>query len=145
MFPGNGPQRRIARCDSSNMVNDAISDLLVQIKNGYMAKNATVELPWSKLKEAVVKVMADNNFVGGYEVIDDRSLVIKLKYEGKKPVLTDVKRVSKPSLRVYAGKGNLPKVLGGLGILIVSTPMGLMTGKDAYKKGIGGEVICKIW
>ncbi|OGG18867.1 30S ribosomal protein S8 [Candidatus Gottesmanbacteria bacterium RIFCSPHIGHO2_01_FULL_47_48] len=129
------------------MVNDPISDLLSQIKNGYQAKKAEVSLPWSKSRETIAKVMAAEGYVASCEVVANghKQLLIKLRYSDKQPAITEIKRVSRPSLRVYVNKNNLPKVLGGLGISIISTPMGIMTGKEAKKKQVGGEVICKIW
>lgn len=126
------------------MVNDPISDMLIRMKNGYMAGKAEVVLPWSKLKENLAKILVKNNFLLE-ENKSDRDLILKLKYNGVVPTLTDVKRVSKPSLRIYAGKNDLPKVLSGVGVSIISTPKGLMTNKEAHKAGLGGEVICEIW
>ncbi len=130
------------------MVGDSISDMLARIKNGYMAKKATVILPWSRAKEAVIKVLADNGYVMAYQVKGSepkRVLEVKLKYDGKQPAVVDVRRVSRPSLRVYAGKNNLPRVLGGLGLAIISTPMGMMTDKEARKQKVGGEIIAEVW
>ncbi len=105
-----------------------------------MAKNSQVVAPWSKLKETVAKLLVKEGYLEGLEVKDNQ-LVMKLK----KDAFTDVTIVSRPSLRVYAKKDDLPRVLGGQGIAIVSTPAGIMTDKEARKKNMGGEVICKIW
>jgi len=125
------------------MVNDPISDLLARIRNGYLAKNQTVALPWSKLKENLADILVKNSFLLEKDK-NKRDLILKLKYNGAVPAVRNIKRVSKPSLRIYAGKNKLPRVLGGMGISIISTPQGLMTNKEAYKKGLGGEVICEV-
>ncbi len=130
------------------MVNDPLGDALIQIKNGYLAGKETVTVPFSKIKEELVKLLAKTSFISSYETYGNdpkRTLLIKLKYIDKKPVLTNVVRLSKPGLRIYVNKDNIPNVLGGLGITIISTPKGLTTGNLARKKKIGGEVICKIW
>ena len=125
------------------MVNDPISDLLTRIRNGYLAKNQTVALPWSKLKENLAEILVKNGFLLEKEK-NEQDLILKLKYNGGVPALKNIKRVSKPSLRIYAGKNKLPRVLWGMGIAVISTPQGLMTNKEAYKKSLGGEIICEI-
>ena len=117
-----------------------ISDMLIRVKNGYLAKNRDVVVPWSKIKEAIAKILVKQGYLESAEV-KDHTLFLKTK----KGSFTDVKIVSKPSLRVYVGKNDLPRVLGGLGFAIISTPFGLLTDKEARKKGLGGEVICEIW
>lgn len=126
------------------MVNDPLSDLLTRIKNGYMAGKADVIVPWSRLKQTVADVLVREGYLGQAKV-ENGILNLKLKYDQKTPALTEVKRVSRPSLRVYVRKSELPRVLGGLGTAVVSTPAGIMTAKEARKKGLGGEVICEIW
>lgn len=126
------------------MVNDPISDLLTRIKNGYMAEKREVVVPWSRLKQTVAEVFVKEGYLLETKV-DEGILTLKLKYDQKTPALTQVKRVSRPSLRVYVRKNELPRVLGGLGTAVVSTPAGIMTAKEARKKGLGGEVICEIW
>lgn len=148
MFPGTSSQRRAARSDKSNMVNDAISDLLTRVKNGYMAHNSEVGVPWSKLGETVIKVLSDNGYIDSYKMKENggrKEMTVSLKYEGKQPAISDVRRVSRPSLRVYVGKSKLPRVLGGLGMAIISTPMGIMTDKEARQKRVGGEVLAEVW
>lgn len=129
------------------MVVDPVSDFLTRIKNGYMARRATVDVPWSKLKQAVAEVLVKQGYIQNFEVVTNgsKNMKITLKYVQKQPAVTDIVRVSKPSLRIYVTKNNLPKVLGGLGMAIISTPSGLMTDAQARKKGVGGEVLCKIW
>ena len=126
------------------MVNDPLSDLLTRIKNGYMVRKADVGVPWSKLKETVTDVLVKEGYLASRE-ISGNTLILKLKYDQKTPAVTEVRRVSRPSLRVYVRKNEMPRVLGGLGMAVVSTPAGIMTAKEARKKGLGGEVICEIW
>jgi small subunit ribosomal protein S8 len=130
------------------MVTDPIADMLIRIKNGYGARKLTVDFPWSKIKETLAGVLVKNGYIAGSEIkeVDGLKVVsVTLKYEGKKPALTDLRRISRPSLRIYANKTSLPRVLGGLGIAIISTPKGILTDKQARKLSVGGEVICEIW
>lgn len=131
------------------MLTDPISDFLIQIKNGYMARKECVVIPYSKIKEELANLLSKKGYLGKVQVRQiskvKRDLAIDLTYVGKQPKLTDVVRVSKISRRVYAKKGEIPKVLSGLGIAIISTSSGLMAGSEARKKGLGGEIICKVW
>jgi len=129
------------------MINDPIADFLIRIKNGYLAKKTEVSVPYSKIKENLGKILVEEGYLEKLKIKNEKLKIIELtlKYEGKRPALTDVQRVSKPGLRIYVDKTKIPKVLGGLGITIISTPKGLMTDKEARKKGLGGEVICKVW
>ena len=132
------------------MLTDPIADFLIRIKNGYLGKKTEVSVPYSRLKEELAKILAEEGYLEKLKTQNSKlktgkELVLTLKYEGKKPILTDVQRVSKPGLRIHVGKKKIPRVLGGLGDVIISTPKGLMTGKKAKEKGLGGEVICKIW
>lgn len=130
------------------MLTDPIADMLIRIKNGYLARHKTVEFPYSKMKESLAEILVKTGFLAKTEVLGQKKpplVRVTLKYEGKTPALAGVQRVSKPGLRIYAGKDKLPQVLGGLGTVIVSTPRGLMTDKEAKKLGLGGEVICKVW
>lgn len=126
------------------MVNDPISDMLIRMKNGYMARKAEVVLPGSKLKENLAQILVKTGYLAE-KLVNGRDLILKLRYDNKAPAMTEVRRVSKPSLRIYAGKDDLPKVLSGVGISVISTPKGLMTNKEARKAGLGGEIICEIW
>ena len=110
----------------------------------------SVLIPSSKIKIAIAKVLKDEGFIGDYEILrsntPQRVIKVHLKYTAKKePILKGLKRVSKPGLRVYAKKGEIPRVYGGLGIAILSTAQGIMTGKEAWRKGIGGEILCYVW
>ncbi len=130
-------------------ITDPIADLLTRIRNASSAKHETVEVPASKMKKAIVEILFEEGYIRKFEVIDDeRQGVIKiwLKYgEGKKQVISGIKRVSKPGLRVYANKEDMPRVLKGLGIAIVSTSKGIMTDKQARRENVGGEVLAFVW
>ena len=131
------------------MVTDPIADLLTRIRNASSAKHETVEVPASKMKKAIVEILFAEGYIKKYEVIDDKRqglIKIWLKYvEGKKAVISGIKRVSKPGLRVYASKEDMPRVLKGLGIAIVSTSKGIMTDKQARRENVGGEVLAFVW
>lgn len=129
---------------------DPIADMLTRIRNANMVGMEFVLVPSSKIRISIAKILKDEGFLKDYEVIKgdtpQRIIKIHLKYtEDNEPVLQGLKRVSKPSLRVYAGKGEIPRVYGGLGIAVLSTPEGIMTGKQAWYRGIGGEVLCYAW
>lgn len=130
-------------------VSDPISDMLTRIRNGIMARHDFVLVPSSKTKLAIAKILKEEGFISDYEVVKGkpyRVIKIYLKYRGKnEPVLTGLERVSKPGLRVYTERKEIPRVYGGLGIAIVSTPQGIMTGQQAWRKGIGGELMCYVW
>ncbi len=129
------------------VTSDPIADMLTRINNGAMARKASVDLPWSKMKESLAKVLLESGYLIGVEterVGHAKTLKLAMRYNQNEPVIASIKRVSRPSLRVYAKKNNLPRVLGGLGIAIISTPIGLLTDKQARGKGLGGEVICEI-
>lgn len=131
------------------MVTDPIADLLTRIRNANMVRHATVDVPASNLKKRLVEIFLEEGYIKGYDIIDDNKqgvIRIELKYgEGKERVITGLKRISKPGLRVYAKKTDVPKVLGGLGTAIISSSSGIVTDKEARKLGVGGEVICYIW
>lgn len=130
------------------MVNDPIGDMLIQIKNASLAKKAGLELPYSKLKKALGDILVREGYVASVAKVGEdpkAMLKITIQYRDGVSVITDVKRVSKPGLRWYVNKSNIPTVVGGMGIAIISTPAGLMTGKEARKAGTGGELLCKIW
>lgn len=117
-----------------------VADMLIRIKNGYLAGSPEVAAPLSKTSERIAKLLVKEGYLEA-EKIKDKELVLKLK----KGAITGIKIVSRPSLRVYVKKNQLPRVLGGLGVAVISTPAGLLTDKDARAKGLGGEVICEIW
>ena len=131
------------------VINDPIADMLTRIRNAQVARHDAVTMPASNTKKAIAKILLDEGYIKSYDVVDDGlqgSIKVTLKYLDKKqPVIVGLKRISKPGLRVYATCEELPKVLGGLGIAIVSTSKGLMTDKACRKENIGGEVLCYIW
>lgn len=123
---------------------DNVGDLLIRIKNGYMASRKEVEVSYSKLNLAILQLLIDEGYIASFEVAEGKVKVV-LKYESRKPVMTDVKRISKPSRRVYMGSKRIPRVYDGLGIAIISTPKGIMSDKKARKEGVGGEVMAFVW
>lgn len=132
-------------------ITDTIADLLTRIRNASTAKHETVDVPASNMKKAIVQILVDEGYVKSFTVLDDKSntqgtIRIVLKYgAGKKPAITGLKRVSKPGLRVYTNVEDMPRVLKGLGIAILSTSKGIMTDKKARVENVGGEVLAYIW
>ena len=129
-------------------ITDPIADMLTRIRNANAQRHDTVDVPASKLKKSIAEILVEEGYVKSFEEIDDNSqgiIRITLKYVDKQRVITGLKRISKPGLRVYAAKDELPKVLGGLGIALISTSKGIMTDKKARQEGIGGEVLAYIW
>ncbi len=130
-------------------ITDPIADMLTRIRNANNSRHATVDIPASNMKKAIAKILLDEGYVKNVEYIDDGTqgvIRVTLKYaENKQKVLTGLKRVSKPGLRIYAAKEELPQVLKGLGIAIISTSKGIMTDKEARRQNVGGEVLAFIW
>lgn len=130
-------------------ISDPIADTLTRIRNAVMARHDTVQVPVSRMRLYVAKILKQEGFIGNYEVIGNqpqRQIKINLKYgEDGRPIISGLERVSKPGLRVYVGRGEIPRVFGGLGITVVSTSKGVMTGRQAWHQGIGGELLCKVW
>ena len=130
-------------------ITDPIADMLTRIRNANSSKHESVNVPASKIKIEIAKILEKEGYINGFEIIEDNiqgMIKINLKYaQGKQSVITGLKRVSKPGLRVYASKDNLPKVLKGLGIAIISTSKGVMTDKEARKLNVGGEVLAFVW
>ena len=132
------------------VINDPIADMLTRIRNAQVARHDAVTMPASNTKKAIAKILLDEGYIKSYDVVDDGlqgSIKVTLKYMNGKstPVIAGLKRISKPGLRVYARCEELPKVLGGLGVAIISTSKGLMTDRAARKENLGGEVLCYIW
>ena len=131
------------------LVNDPIADMLTRIRNGLIAKHDEVLVPASNIKKGIARILLDEGYIKSFEVVEDGlqgQIKIGLKYaEGKESVIKGLKRISKPGLRVYARSEEIPKVLGGLGIAIISTSQGLMIDKQARQANIGGEVLAYIW
>jgi len=131
------------------MMTDPVADLLTRIRNASMAQHRRVVVPSSKVKVALAKVLAEEGFIAGYMVTEDRpqaNLILGLKYTGKaQPVITNLERISKPGRRVYVGYRDIPWVRSGLGINVISTPKGVMTGRQARRERVGGEILCNVW
>lgn len=130
------------------MVSDPIGDMLIQIKNAALARRREVKLPLSKAKRAVAEILKKEGYLTAVRetVTESRpTLHLELAYEDATPVLSGVKRVSKPGLRRYIGRQDIPRVMGGMGTAILSTPQGVMSGRDAQKQGVGGEFLCEVW
>jgi small subunit ribosomal protein S8 len=136
-------------------VNDPISDMLTRIRNGVMIGQATVAMPRTKIKAEIARILKEEGFIEGYDEVESEEngkqavLRVKLKYVGerrsRKPVITGLERISRPGRRVYTQKQNIPWVLSGMGISILSTPKGVMTGQRARQLNVGGEILCKVW
>ncbi|MGA7193383.1 MAG: 30S ribosomal protein S8 [Anaerolineales bacterium] len=135
-------------------VNDPIADMLTRVRNAVMAGQAQIAMPSSKIKAEIAKILKDEGFLEGFEVVDGEKesfkvLRLKIKYTGerreRKPVLSGIERVSTPGRRIYTNKKEIPWVLSGLGVAIISTPKGVMTGARARQLGVGGEILCKVW
>lgn len=127
---------------------DPIADMLTRIRNANTVKHASVDVPASNMKKRLAEILAEEGFIKGFDVIDDGKqgiIRIEMKYHNNERVISGLKRISKPGLRVYANKTEVPKVLGGLGIAVISTSNGIITDKVARKLGVGGEVICYVW
>jgi small subunit ribosomal protein S8 len=129
-------------------VTDPIADMLTRIRNAIMVRHDSVLIPSSKMKLAITKILKEEGFVSEYEVLrgkPHRTIKIYLKYsDDNEPILSELERVSKPGLRVYVGQKEIPRVAGGLGVAIISTSKGLMTGQQAWRQGIGGELLCYV-
>ena len=136
------------------MINDPIADMLTRIRNAQMAGHAAVAMPSSNIKKEIARILKEEGFIEDYEVIEGEkpsqtTLQIKIKYAGerrsRKPVITGIERVSRPGRRVYTRHDEIPWVLSGMGISILSTPKGVMTGQRARQEGVSGEILCKVW
>jgi small subunit ribosomal protein S8 len=130
-------------------ISDPIADMLTRIRNAVMARHDSVPVPSSRMKLAIARILKEEGFINDYEVVKGKThkvIKIHLKYDDEnRAVLSGLDRISKPGLRVYAGRGEIPRVYGGLGIAIISTSKGVMTGQQAWRQGIGGEVLCHVW
>ena len=136
------------------MINDPIADMLTRIRNAQMAGHAAVAMPSSNIKKEIARILKEEGFIEDYEVltgekVSQTTLQIKIKYAGerrsRKPVISGIERVSRPGRRVYTRHDEIPWVLSGMGISILSTPKGVMTGQRARQEGVGGEILCKVW
>nr|YP_009399973.1 ribosomal protein S8 [Tolypiocladia glomerulata]ARW69792.1 ribosomal protein S8 [Tolypiocladia glomerulata] len=132
------------------MINDIVADMLTKIRNANLAKHQIVQVSLTKINLNIIRVLHEEGFIYQYEEIEQnrkKYIIISLKYKGKSknPIITGLKRISKPGLRIYARRREIPKVLGGIGIAIMSTSKGIMTDKKARQTGLGGEILCYIW
>jgi small subunit ribosomal protein S8 len=136
------------------MVNDSISDMLTRIRNSSMAKKSIVLIPRTRLNQQIAQILEKEGFIQTFQIsTDTKNLILRLKYRSKEvyngkvkeSCITNLKRISKPGLRIYANHKEIPRVLGGAGIVIISTPNGIMTDREARTLGIGGEILCSIW
>ena len=131
------------------MVSDPIADMLTRIRNGLKAKFPKVDVPASKLKLEIARILKDEGYISNYKIVDEgshKAIRVYLKYDEKgAPVISNLERVSKPGCRVYVGSKEIPKVLGGLGVNILTTPKGVMTGREARKQNVGGELLCRVY
>ena len=131
-------------------MSDPIADMLTRIRNANTAKHDTVDIPSSKIKVAIADILVDEGYIEKYELVEEgnfKTIRVTMKYTGTKKdrIITGIKRISKPGLRIYAGKEDIPSVLGGLGIAILSTNKGIITDKQARKEAVGGEVLAFVW
>lgn len=128
---------------------DPIADMLTRVRNGAGARHTTVEIPFSKMKLAIAKILEQEGYISGYDVQQEgnrRTLRLQLKYDTqRRPVVNGLRRVSKPGLRVYAGMHDIPRILGGAGTVVISTNRGIMTGREARRRHLGGELLAEIW
>jgi small subunit ribosomal protein S8 len=131
------------------MTSDPIADMLTRVRNAIVARHPKVDVPASKLKAEIARILKEEGYIANFKVAEEgvkKVIKIYLKYgPNNSPVIQQIERVSRPGCRVYAGKTDIPRVQGGLGINILTTPRGVMTGRHAYKEGVGGEVLCRIW
>nr|ALO21687.1 ribosomal protein S8 [Stephanosphaera pluvialis] len=139
---------------TKGFIHDSISDMLTRIRNACLAKKYSVIIPFTKLNYEIAKILEKEGFIQGYQkVLDSNDILIRLKYRSKnvyggktkESCITNLKRISKPGLRIYTNHREIPRILGGTGIVILSTPNGILTDREARLKGIGGELICSVW
>jgi small subunit ribosomal protein S8 len=131
------------------MTSDPIADMLTRVRNAIVARHPKVDVPASKLKTEIARILKEEGYIANYKVAEEgvkKVIKIYLKYgPNNSPVITRIERISRPGCRVYVGQSDIPRVQGGLGINILTTPRGVMTGRHAHKEGVGGEVLCRIW
>ena len=136
------------------LINDSISDMLTRIRNASLAKKANVNIPFTNLNQELAQILEKEGFIQNFQLaLDSIDIIIRLKYRSKKlyrgktkeSCITNLRRISKPSLRIYANYREIPRILGGTGIVIISTPSGIMTDRDARSRQLGGELLCSVW
>lgn len=128
-------------------MQDPISDMLTRLRNGSMSSQTEIEMPSSKMKESIAKVLKDEGYIKDFRAGEGvkRTLVVEMKYHKRRPVIEGLERISKPSCRLYCGSKEIPRVKDGLGIAILSTPRGILSGRNAEKQNVGGEILCYVW
>lgn len=133
--------------EKTQMVNDTISDMLTRIRNASLIKNRAVSVPLTRLSQRICQILEAEGFIESFQRASNRELVVSLKYRGpeSKPCITNLRRISKPGLRIYTNHKDIPKILGGMGVIIISTSRGVMTDREARFYGVGGEVLCSVW
>jgi small subunit ribosomal protein S8 len=131
------------------MINDPIADMLTRVRNAMRARHPKVDVPASKVKAEIARILKEEGYILNFKVAEEgpkKTIKIYLKYgTDNAPVISEIDRVSRPGCRVYVGHGEIPRVLGGMGINILTTPRGVMTGRDAHRERVGGEILCRIW
>jgi small subunit ribosomal protein S8 len=131
------------------MLSDPIADMLTRVRNAIRARHPKADVPASRLKIEIARILKEEGFIATYKVVEEgakKTIRIYLKYSGDNaPVISAIERVSRPGCRVYVGQTEIPRVLGGMGINILTTPRGVMTGRDAHKEHVGGEILCRVW
>jgi small subunit ribosomal protein S8 len=130
-------------------ITDPIADMLTRVRNALAARHPKVDVPASRLKAEIARILKEEGYIANFKVADEegkKTIKIYLKYSpGNEPVISRLQRVSRPGRRVYVGQKEIPRVLGGMGINILTTPRGVMTGRHAYRQGVGGEILCEVW
>ena len=129
------------------MFNDTISDMLTRIRNANLIKSEKVSIPFTRISHQICQILEKEGLIESFQINSSEQVSLQLKYKGtdKKPCITNLRRISKPGLRIYANHKEIPKVLGGMGVVIISTSQGIMTGQEAQFRHIGGELLCSIW
>ena len=139
---------------SRGLINDSIGDMLTRIRNACLAKKSTLSIPFTRINQQIAQILEKEGFIQSYQTsLDSQNIIVRLKYRSKaiyrgkkkESCITNLKRISKPGLRIYANALEIPRILGGTGIVIVSTPEGLLTDREARLRGIGGELLCSVW
>ena len=129
-------------------MTDPIADMLTRVRNALAARHPKVDVPASKLKAEIARILKEEGYIANFKVAEEdgkRTIKIYLKYSDNQPVISRIERVSRPGCRVYVGQKEIPRVLGGMGINILTTPRGVMTGRDAHRERVGGEILCEVW
>lgn len=151
VYSGRSPQQNFS---NRGLINDSIGDMLTRIRNACLAKKSTLSLPFTRINQQIVQIFEKEGFIQSYQTsLDAQNIIVRLKYRSKaiyrgkkkESCITNLKRISKPGLRIYSNSREIPRILGGTGIVIISTPEGLLTDREARLRGIGGELLCSVW